>query len=437
MTREMFATVEDTVTGKIRSMKTEPFTNFNMFVLDQNLRNNSYISLINTNVWRNSLKDEYYYTANVTATDFIFRSANNLYSITGTAALSQKYYSNMEDEFGHSYNLRIGRTGGIFRVVYTLNGISDTFDSNDMGYLLRNNVLDNELQFSYNITRPFWRINSTRNNIEFRYSQLYSPRVFTRSEITLTSFTTFRKFWYYNFHLEFSPSGSDDYYEPRVDGRFYHIGKELRTSLSFGSNRNKKIYTNIRGSFTKIWSAYDQKNYSISFNPGYRLSNRFSFNHQLFYSASINDIGYVDDFDTGEIIFGKRNNMSIINTFTTSYIFTADLYLSFRLRHNWSVADYNSDYYLLNSDGSLDTKGDYSENHDKNLNTFNIDMIFNWRFAPGSDLSVVWKNSIYSDSDFIYTDFGENLSNMFNSPQINCLSLKILYYLDYQYLRKR
>jgi len=437
MTKEMFATIEDTITGETRLVKTEPFTNLNMLVLDQNLKNNSYLSLENTNVRRNYKKDKNYYTANVTATDFMIRSKSQLYSISGKAAISQKYYDSLDSKYGHSYNFRLGKTGGALRLEYTLNGISDTYDPNDMGYLRRNNEFENELQLSYNINNPFWRINSTRNSIQYQYAQLYSPRVFTQTQISLSSFTVFKNFWNVNFRIELSPKGMNDYYEPRVDGRFYHQGSEVNTSFSFDSNRNKKIFMSTRLSYTSIKSDYDQKNYMISLNPGFRISNRFSINHQFLYLVSRNDIGYVDDYSSGEIIFGKRNNRSITNTLTTGFIFTADSYLSFRLRHYWAVADYGSDFYLLNNNGRLEKYLAYTENKDNNFNSFNIDMVYNWRFAPGSDLSVVWKNAIYSSGDYIYGKFGKNIIDMFDSPMTNSISFKILYYLDYQQLKKR
>jgi len=437
MTKEMFATVEDTLTGQTRHVKTEPFTNFNMIVLDQNLRNNSYISLVNTNVIRRYPKDENYYTANVTGTDFMIRTKDRLYSVSGRAAISQKYYDSLETDIGHSYNFRMGKTGGAFRVEYTLNGISDTYDPNDMGYLRRNNEFENELQVSYNINRPVWKINSSRNSVQYTYTQLFSPRVFTQSQISLSSFTTFRKFWMLNFRAELSPGGLNDYYEPRVDGWFYHKGKELQTSLSFDSNRNKKFFIGTRIFYTKIWSEYNQNNLMFSINPGIRVSNRFSINHQFAYLSASNDIGYVNQDETGEIFFGKRNNKTVTNTLTTGYIFTANSYLTFRLRHYWSVADYTNDFYLLKGNGRLDSNTSYSQNHDSNFNSFNIDMVYNWRFAPGSDISVVWKNSIYSYGDFVFNNFSDNLEYMFDSPQTNSLSVKILYYLDYQYLKKK
>jgi hypothetical protein len=157
----------------------------------------------------------------------------------------------------------------------------------------------------------------------------------------------------------------------------------------------------------------------------------------LSYENSINDIGFVDhDSENENIIFGTRDNKIISVTFNTEYIFTSNSYLTFRLRHYWARADYNDRYYFLREDGGLDP-GSYDENPDLNYNAFNIDMVYTWRFAPGSEMTLVWKNALYDSSSEIIHSYSENIQNMFDSPMLNSLSIKILYYLDYQSLRKR
>ena len=109
MTRNMHATIKDTLSEDIREVLTGPFTNYNMIVVDQSLKNNSYVSFVNTNVRRNAEKDDYYYTANVTATDFRIQDRSRQYSISGKAALSQKYYDNADTDLGHMLELRMGK----------------------------------------------------------------------------------------------------------------------------------------------------------------------------------------------------------------------------------------------------------------------------------------------------------------------------------------
>jgi hypothetical protein len=437
MTREMYAVAKDSVTGRKRHISTEPFTNYSMIVLDQSLINNSYLSLSNTNVWRGAAKDEKYYTANVTATDFRLQNKSRLYSVSATAAISQKYYNTHNPAYGHSYGIKIGKTGGPLRFEYDINALSDTYDPNDMGYLKRNNEFNNSLILSYNRNKPFWKIESIRNSLTYLYQQLYYPRVFTGNTISFSSFTLFLNYWSFDLKADFSPQGINDYYEPRVTGRYYHIGKQLKGSMSFDTNKNRIFYIEANASIIKIWSDYNQKGFSLTAGPLVKLSTRFTVNHEVSLSLLKNDIGYVDRSITNDVIvFGKRNNNTITNTFSAAYNFTADSYLSFRLRHYWSRADYTDEYFVLQNDGNL-TDIPYTGSHDSNYNAFNIDMIYSWRFAPGSEITVVWKNALYSEGTYIFNSFGENIKNMFESPQTNSISLKILYYFDYQYLKKR
>lgn len=437
MTRAMYAIVKDTITGNTREDMTGPFTNYSMLVIDQSLRNNSYISLVNTNVWRNAEKDEIFYTANVTGTDFRFQNSNRQYSISGQAAISQKYFSNNDSEFGHMFEIRAGKTGGQFRVQYNLEGSTGTYDPNDMGYLRRNNELTNQVDVSYNIYQPFWRILTQRTSLQYNYSMLFKPNVFTGSAIELSTNTTFRNYVSFMLRGEYKPLGEDDYYEPRIDGWFYHRPEEANIMTWFSTNYNKRVSANIRINYTNIWSDFENFEYSVSMGPNFKFSDRFSLGYNFQLSRRVNDIGYASsDDELDEVYFGRRNNSTVENRIESSFIFNSESYLSLRLRHYWSRADYLDDYFILKPDGSLESIA-YSDNHDYNYNAFNIDMVYTWRFAPGSELSLVWKHSIYSDSETIYYDFRENLKGMFESDKMNSISLKILYYLDYQNLRRR
>ena len=79
---------------------------------------------------------------------------------------------------------------------------------------------------------------------------------------------------------------------------------------------------------------------------------------------------------------------------------------------------------------------DYLGNHDVNFNAFNIDMVFFWQFAPGSEINIVWKNSVLKRENTITNDYYENFKGSFNTAQNNMLSIKVLYYIDYLTLKK-
>lgn len=126
---------------------------------------------------------------------------------------------------------------------------------------------------------------------------------------------------------------------------------------------------------------------------------------------------------------------TISTTVSSVYKFTNKMSLSFRLRHYWSSAQYKG-YYQLDKDGSLNEYTNYGKNHNVNFNAFNIDMVFFWQFAPGSELNLVWKSSLLKREALIDPDYYHNFQTTLKSPQNNMISLKVLYYLDYLKIKK-
>jgi hypothetical protein len=155
------------------------------------------------------------------------------------------------------------------------------------------------------------------------------------------------------------------------------------------------------------------------------------------FDNAINDRGFVDKTESEDTIwFARRDVKTIENSIEASYSFTNNASLSFRVRHYWSGAN-NKEYYQLENDGSLEPDPNYLQNKNENYNAFNVDLIFRWIFAPGSELTFSWKNAIFTDGEEVNPDYFDNLSNTWHSDQINSLSVKILYYIDYNSLRKK
>jgi hypothetical protein len=436
VTNNVYAEVKDSVTGEIRKILTEPLTNYNMIVFDQNLKNNSYVSLANTNVIRNAEKDENFYTANVSSFETLIKSKDQLYSVAATTNLSQKYFTDSTD-LGHAIDFNIGKTGGVFRTDYNLSLMSATYDPNDMGYIRRNNELEHSVDFSYNVFEPRGNLMMQRYSLEFSYEQLYKPRVFTQSEIELNTMIVFMNYWSLSVDAGITPWGEHDYFEPRTDDMsvYYFRSPGMLIGFRGDTDRSKKLYAELNMGYGINSSEYGQRLYEWSAEASYKFSRKFSIEYAFAMERLINDIGYVGNGVGDEIFFGKRGVSTIEHTLSGAFIFTADSYLTLRGRYYWSKADYDGDYYLLNTDGTLEPSA-FGGTSDLNTNFLNIDMVYTWRFAPGSELSIVWKNAIRSFSDYIIENPVDNFRDMFNQPQSNSISLKILYYLDYQNFKK-
>lgn len=433
MTAQTEANVRDTITGKERKVQTDPFTNYNMLVIDKAINQNSYVALANTNVYRG--KD--YYMANVSALDFKLANKKNSYAIGGNFALSQLYNPNTTDDFGYKYELELGKISGKFNWNYYHNVESDTYDPNDMGYLQSNNDVVHKMSVNYNIYEPTKYFLGWYNYAHVVYRQLYKPREFVNVDMWMESNMTLKNNFSLGLNSYIRPTITHDYDESRVDLREYQAPRYYEFGGWMSPDYRKAFLVDF--SFeVGISPSIDLHRYELEFQPRMRFSDKFTLSHELELEKSVNGIGYVDYeyLDNEDVItFGRREMKNVTNTLDASYIFSNKSALEFRLRHYWLQVDYDQ-FYALEMDGTL-SGSEYNENEDFSANIFNIDMSYTWRFAPGSEMSVVWKNAIYNEEEESTSDYFNNFDRVLSSPAVNSLSIRVLYYMDYQTLFKK
>ena len=95
----------------------------------------------------------------------------------------------------------------------------------------------------------------------------------------------------------------------------------------------------------------------------------------------------------------------------------------------------NKEFKVLENDGYLYDSQYYGQ-HDINYTTWTSDIAFNWEFSAGSQLSLVWKNNIDNQNNYITNHWIDNIDNSFNLDKQNSISLKLIYFIDYLNLRK-
>ncbi|GAA4362460.1 hypothetical protein GCM10023185_30460 [Hymenobacter saemangeumensis] len=454
VSREMHATVRNADTGEERELMTQPLTNFNIVVLDQSLRNNSYLSLINTNVTRAGQT----FDANVTGGLFRFANKANAYAVDGGVVYSRRRGLGFNSERqvaqrdGMKYNLSVGKISGnlTWNVNHSL--MSDTYNHNDLGLLFNNNTISQGVQVNYNKYKPFWKVNNLSTWVGVYENSLFRPMRYAEAELYAGANTTFTKqFLTVGINLNASP-GRHDFFEPRTStiGEYY---VDVPASSNIGgfisSDYRKKLALDVNGGmrfFAPDGDRSDRRSVGVNIAPRYRVNNQLTFRYNLNYNVAQNQIGYVNgglDASLPEdrpflnsILLGRRRVTTIVNTLTVSYVFTNRMSLNVRTRHYNSHVRYH-DFSTLGQNGE-ETPAAYSRNRDKAYNAFNVDAVFLWWFAPGSQVSVVWKNAAATEDDAeratpLYFD---NLSGTLVTPHNNSLSVKVLYFLDYLALRR-
>ena len=429
-----FATITDTVTGITREVETQAASNYNMVVVDQSLKNNSYISFYNTNVYRG--KD--YYMANVSGTEFQFFNNASTYAVDGKFNLSQKYFPSASPEFGKAWDFTFSKTSGQFRFDITQYVEDDKYDPNDLGFLSANNEITHAVNLNYNFYDPFGRFLWWYNGLTVWHQTLYNPYEFVEFGFAGYSRATFRNRLTLGVDFDIEPVAEHDYYEARTPGQVFIKSPKWEVGGFMSPDYRKALIVDAQAGFEQ-YQKYGQHSWYMSASPRWRVNDRLTLRLSAELSKDFNDMGYVTDRvlnDQNEIIFGRRDLQTVESILNVTYIFTTKLALDFRMRHYWLVAKYR-EYYQLQEDGYL-SGTDYSDNNDFDFNAFNIDMILRWEFAPGSELAVAWKNAVLSYNESAVTEnYFDNLQNTIESPADNSLSVKLLYYLDYLYLKKR
>jgi len=389
--------------------------------------------VLNTNLYQADIG----YSANVSGIDLKFANKAYTYAVYGNAFVSQKYYAHDKPEFGYAFEWEAGKISGNFQYAYRMEVQDENYDPNDMGYNSRNNRFENEISLEYNIYDPFWKVLHWFNEISVEYNTLYEGLKYVSWEITGSTRTTTLKYLTLGAGFEILPDYID-YYEPRVEGwKFQKPGYAVFGGM-LSSDYRKKLAIDLEAT-AAYSSRYLTSYYDLEIRPRFRPNDRLFFVYRFYTEKLNNEAGYVmdsiDNQNNQVILFGRRDVQIISNVLEGNYMFRSNMSLNLRLRHYWVWAHYLS-FYQLRPDGFLDPVA-FSGNEDVDYNLFNIDLSFIWDFAPGSQLSLVWKNSISTDDNNIDYSYFRNLGNTLTSPASNSFSIRVLFYIDAMYFKKK
>jgi len=422
----------------IRNYLINPLTNYNAVVIDQLFLNNSYISFINTNVTRKKFADDENYKranqrfgdANVTGVKFRYATKANDYAIFGNGIISQKFLVDDDSDpignSGFTYGLGFGKIGGKFRWEVSRETMNDTYDTNDLGILLRNNLNTNKATVEYRIFKPFGAFNNVNSFFTLTNEQLYRPQSFITLQGEAGVNTTLKNFISLGLGALYSPWNSYDFFEPRVDGYKFRIPKNFTVNGFVSTDYRKALAIDFDGEY-KVVPEWNLVQFAASAAPRIRVTNWFTVIPKVEYLSIKNDHGFVDLDGNGLPIFGIRDRKDLTYSATANLLFNKDMSISVRGRLYNAEVDYTKDLVKLKKDGTFGSPINIGD-QDRGFQTFNIDMVYRYRFAPGSEINLIWKQGSIDSS----IGGGPITQN----PPTNLFSIKVLYFLNYLTLRK-
>ncbi|MGZ9734276.1 DUF5916 domain-containing protein [Flavobacterium sp. GNP002] len=428
VTEKTKATILNNDTGEVRKEVIEPLTNYNMLVLDQRFNQNSSVTFVNANTTRNgSFRD-----ANVSGLLFDLNTKENTYNLYGDFKYST--INTVEDYDGYKAELNFRKTSGKYRYLLSGKYVSENYDVNDLGIIFYTNYHNAYASGSYRIVNPTKTFNTFRVNqfvnleIENNTGKLQTGAIGT--EIKATTL----KNDYFEFVLEATPFKTFDFYEPREYGRYVFIPEKIFTAINFTSNENNAFSIIIQPSFTK-YNEDGRDNYGLYLGPKYRFNDRLSIAFAMDYINQSNYRGWVDSNETG-VIFAERNREIFQNDLTGKYSLNNKMTINLTARYYWSYSK-NHEFFTLQNNGYLTPNSTYTQNKDRNFNSWNFDLSYSWWFAPGSEISILYRNYGLERADVVEKDLSKNIKSIFNSDLTNVLSISIRYFIDYNAVKNK
>lgn len=428
VTEKTYATIQDTLTNTSRKEVIEPLVNYNVLVFDQRFNQNSSVSFVNTNTLRNgNFRD-----ANASALLFDLNTKANTYKLSGDFKYSN--INDVEDYDGFKTALNFAKTSGRHRYLFSAKYLSEDYDINDLGIIFVANYHAFYAETSYRIVNPTKIFNTFKASQNINIEKQNTTGKIQEGWYKIVANSTTLKNHYLEFMLQANPLNRFDFYEPRSYGRYVYKPKSIIGYGQFYSDETRPFHYELELSTEK----FDEENrniYRVFGGVKYRFNDRFSLSYNFEYTKMLNDRGWVG-FENDDIIFGERNREIVQHYFTGKYSITNKMTFNLVTRYYWSYSE-NHEYFKLQDDGFLTSNTSYSQNKNRNFNSWNLDFSYSWWFAPGSELSVLYRNYALERTNVVEKNTQENLNNLFGGNMTNIFSISLRYYIDYNAVKNK
>jgi hypothetical protein len=137
------------------------------------------------------------------------------------------------------------------------------------------------------------------------------------------------------------------------------------------------------------------------------------------------------------IVFANRNVITYSNTLSGKYSLNSQMTFNISLRQYWSYAE-NKNTLSLEQNGRLADFAGYTTNKNSSFYSWNADLSYSWWFAPGSQVSVLYRNNAGAFGRDINKEFKDNVTNLLNNDALShVFSISVRYFIDYNQVKNK
>ena len=435
ITEKAYANVKDLNTQEIKNKLIAPLTNYNVVSLSQTALNKySTFSFLNTNVNRG---DDFKGSNNSALVVDLY---DNDRKFNINANVFQSNSKSFSDTKGFRGGISLSELTGSLRFDIGWNGVDANYYQNDLGYYNLRNDQRLWAKVGYMTFKPTKLYEKIEAYLWMSERSRFYPKILKsqggRIGLTLTSLKLEEiraSFDYTSKYKDFEETRKEDFfiYQPAEYELEFNYRSDTRKKLVYGSGIEHSYGVNEQ--FNENSSETE-----IEFYSGYRLSNQFKVELGISNGISKNEIGYVFD-ENDNLYFGNRKVKFTENNISLNYNFNSYKSLNLKFRQFWSSALYKEDFFLLKSDGnrSVSEKNTSDYNPNTNFNLWNLDLSYNWEFAPGSKITLLYRNNIFNENNLSGISYYNSTKELFEKPINHQLSLRINYFIDFNLLKKK
>ncbi len=424
--RTQITNANDTIVTQ-RKQVTEPFTNYNVFVLDQQYGANSSFSLANASTIRSGSFTD----ANVTALVIDHNDKNLRNNYSAEVKMSNRFKPE-ETNTGTAIEMDWRRTSGNWRPRLSYDFVSQNWNPNDLGRNFRTNFHQMRGELEYREFVPKGIFNSYSVEFAGRHRRSADPDFHITSDVRLSSRFSTRERNSFGANTSID-TRTLDRFESRVSGLNVRYAASHNMGGFLSTDYRKKFAIDLRANYFYRFNDEEQ-GYSYNISPRYRFSDKFILIYRFDWNKNDGRNSYVSRINNGTgAVVSRRDTHTVENSVSGTFNFNNREALSLSFRNFWRRADFSRDFKELQNDGSLMDSSfmlEEGSNPDANFNIWNLDLSYRWRFAPGSEATLLYRNSIFNFDNNGKVEFEDSLNELFMQPVRHNLSLRITYFLD-------
>jgi hypothetical protein len=349
--------------------------------------------------------------------------------------------------------VKIGKgSKGFWRYSSEFNWRSPGLDLNDIGFMQMADLLEQETEVSYFVTKPVSIFRSysvavhQSNNWDYGANYLYSG-------LFLTSKLEFLNRWMVSPSLHYRNEG----YDNRIlrGGPAMLLPALWEGSLDFHTDMARKFILSLNAS-TEAARNDSYTNSNLQATVTVIPYNALRLSASLNYSENMDNLQYVDTkvLNTGtKYILAHLNQKTLGATFRIDYNISPEISIQYYGSPFASVGKYSrlkevtnprADAYadrfkLLNTQfsgntyhvpASNDTPAYSVDNPDFTFNQFRSNLVFRWEYRPGSQLYFVWGNERTGWKNDSSSSVGKAITQLKDVSPNNIFLIKLSYWFS-------